>query len=69
METKTFKIPNIGCEGCVKKIQQEVGTLAGVIQVEADKDTRIATIQWQSPASWSLIENRLNEIDYAPEES
>ena len=69
MERKTFKIPNIGCDGCVGKIKQEVGSLVGVIQVDADKDTKIATVQWQAPASWPLIENRLNEIDYAPEES
>jgi copper chaperone CopZ len=68
METKTFKVPNIGCEGCVSKIKQEVGNLAGVIQVDADKDTKLTTVQWQAPASWSLIKNRLNEIDYSPEE-
>ena len=69
METKTFKVPNIGCDGCVKKIKQEVGQLTGIISVDADKDTRIATVQWQAPASWQLIENRLIEIDYAPEET
>ncbi|MEO8607897.1 MAG: heavy-metal-associated domain-containing protein [Chloroflexota bacterium] len=69
METKTFKIPNIGCDGCISKIKQEVGSLAGIIQVEADKDSKIATVQWQAPASWSLIETRLMEIDYAPEEA
>lgn len=66
METKTFKIPNIGCDGCVSKIKDEIGQLAGVAQVDAYKDTKVVTVQWQNPASWQVIERRLVEIDYAP---
>ncbi len=66
METKTFKIPNIGCDGCVSKIKDEIGQLAGVAPVDAYKDTKVVTVQWQNPASWQVIERRLVEIDYAP---
>jgi len=66
METKTFKVPNIGCDGCASTIKNEIGQLAGVARVDADKDTKVVTVQWQNPASWQGIESRLVEIDYAP---
>ena len=66
METKTFKVPNIGCAGCVSKIKSELGQLSGVTQVEADPQTKVVTVQWQEPASWPVIERRLIDIDYGP---
>lgn len=69
MESKTFQVPNIGCDGCVRTIKSEVSELAGVSTVEADKDTKQVTIQWQSPASWDEIKSKLVEIDYAPAEA
>jgi copper chaperone len=69
METRTFTVPNIGCEGCVSKIKQELGQLAGVARVDTDVDTQIVTVQWSNPASWQQIEGRLIEIDYAPAEA
>jgi copper chaperone CopZ len=67
MESKTFKVPNIGCDGCVSTIKNELGQLAGVTRVDADRDTKVVTVQWQPPASWQEIESHLTEIDYAPE--
>lgn len=67
METKTFKVPNIGCDGCVKTIKNEIGQLVGVQRVEADKDSKVVTVSWDKPASWQKIESKLVEIDYAPE--
>lgn len=69
MESKTFKVPNIGCDGCVSTIKNEIGQLVGVARVEADKDTKVVTVQWQNPATWSEIERHLSEIDYAPEKA
>jgi copper chaperone len=64
METKTFTVPNIGCEGCVKKIKQTIGQIAGVTQVDADQNTKVVTVQWQTPATWVSIKNHLTEMDY-----
>jgi copper chaperone CopZ len=69
METKTFKVPNIGCAGCVSKIQSELAQITGVTQIDGDPQTKIITVQWQAPASWSSIENHLVEIDYSPSEA
>lgn len=68
METKTFKVPNIGCQGCVSKIKTELDQLNGVTSVEGNSSTKVVTVQWQEPASWSVIESRLIDIDYSPED-
>lgn len=66
METKTFEVPNIGCDGCVRTIKNELGALAGVQQVDGNKDTRRVTVTFDAPATWDGIVAKLNEIDYAP---
>ena len=66
METRTFEVPNIGCDACISQIKAKLGQLAGVTQVEGDRATRIITVQWQEPSSWPLIKHRLIEIDYPP---
>lgn len=45
----------------------EVGELAGVSRVEAAVDSKIVTVEWDSPASWEQIAGLLREINYPPE--
>lgn len=66
-EMKTFRVPNIGCAGCVRTIQNEVAEIAGVRNVVADLATKTVVVEWQDPADWPQIESKLKEIDYAPE--
>ncbi len=66
MERKTFQVPNIGCDGCVRTIKSEVSQINGVKQVDADVKTKVVTVEWDTPASWQGIESKLVEIDYAP---
>jgi copper chaperone CopZ len=66
MESKTFKVPNIGCDGCVRTIVNELSQQPGVQTVSADKDTQIVTVKWQQPASWASIDAALTAIDYPP---
>lgn len=66
MPTKIFEVPNISCGHCVMTIKNEVGEIEGVTRVEADKDTRIVTIEWRDPATWEQISALLTEINYAP---
>jgi copper chaperone len=68
MEKKTVKVPNIGCDGCVKTIKSEVSALDGVVSVEGSSQTKIVTIQWGDPATWTAISAKVAEIDYAPED-
>jgi copper chaperone CopZ len=69
MDSKTFTVPAIGCDGCVRTIQNEVSQLAGVTSVKADRDSKVVTVQWIPPASWEGIKAALTEIDYAPAEA
>lgn len=66
MSSKTFTVPNIGCDGCVRTIKNELSQIAGVQKVDGVVDTRQVTVEWVDPASWQLIVDTLTEIDYAP---
>jgi copper chaperone CopZ len=69
MEQKTFVVPNIGCDGCIRTIKNEVGQLSGVKRVEGDVATKVVTVEWDSPATWPQIVSTLTEIEYAPAEA
>ncbi|HQV70888.1 MAG TPA: heavy metal-associated domain-containing protein [Thermoflexales bacterium] len=69
MNTKTVKIPNIGCMGCVRTIKNEIEEMKGVAKVDGDKDTKLVTINWDAPADWKAIEAKLTEIDYPVEKA
>jgi copper chaperone len=67
MDSKTVSVPNISCGHCVKTIEREVGDLAGVVGVRADRETRRVTISWDPEATdWVAIEEHLTEIHYPP---
>lgn len=69
MDKKTFQVPNIGCDGCVRTIKNELGQIAGVKQVEGDVPSKTVTVEWGDPATWEQIRSLLAEIDYAPAEA
>lgn len=69
MDTKTFKVPNMTCNGCVSTVRGEIEQLTGVINVDINKPAQLVTVEWNAPASWELIEKALIEIEYAPEEA
>ncbi len=64
MTTVTYSIPNISCKHCVHTIKTEVGDLKGVWSVEADVQTKQATIAFEAPASEKAIKSLLAEINY-----
>jgi len=69
MQSKSFVVPNIGCDGCVKTIVNELSQKQGVQTVKGDKLSKVVTVEWDAPATWDGIVQTLKEIDYAPEES
>lgn len=69
MESKTFKVPNMTCNGCVSTVRSEIEQLAGIVNVDINKPAQLVTVEWNTPASWDLIEKALTEIEYAPEEA
>lgn len=67
MEKKSFKVPNIGCNGCVNTVQSELRDLEGVKSAVAELASKMVTVEYDAPASWDKIVETLTEIDYAPE--
>ena len=68
MTSKTFTVPNIGCDGCIRTIKHELSEVAGVKHVAADVTSKVVTVQWDAPATWAEITAKLAEIDYAADE-
>jgi copper chaperone CopZ len=68
MAERTFGVPNIHCKHCTMTIKRELGELDGVTSVSADVDSRMVTVEWQSPATWDEVKSLLVEINYPPAE-
>ena len=66
MESKTFQVPKIGCDGCVNTIKSEVSQINGVQKVDGVVNTKTVTVEWDTPATWQQIESTLKEIEYPP---
>ncbi len=64
MEQKTFTVPNIGCNGCVKSIVGELTQMTGVKKVTGDVASKQVTVEWDNPATWDSIRAALAAIDY-----
>lgn len=64
MTTVTYSIPNISCGHCVHTVTMEVSDLTGVQKVEADQETKSATITFEAPATEEQIKAVLTEINY-----
>jgi copper chaperone CopZ len=69
MESKTFKVPNMTCNGCVSTVRAELEGIPGVEVVEIQKAPQLVTVQLDNPETWNTIEQALTEINYAPAEA
>jgi copper chaperone CopZ len=69
VEKKTFQVPNIGCDGCVNTVKNELKALPGVRTVVGEVESKQVTVEWDNPANWQQIVAALTEIDYAPAEA
>ena len=66
MTSKTFQVPNIGCDGCVRTVEAELKQIAGVQTAHAELDSKMVTVEWDDPANWEQIVDALTEIEYPP---
>lgn len=67
--TRTFRVPNISCEHCVRTIERELGEMKGVTSIHADQASQQVTVEWQETLlKWEDIRALLQEINYPPEE-
>lgn len=65
---KTFLVPAISCDHCVRSIKNELADLTGVQSVQAEAATKLVTVTWADPATWEKIRAALIEIEYPPQE-
>jgi len=64
MTTVTYNIPNISCNHCVHTVEMEIAELEGVESVNADLESREASITFEAPATENKIKSLLKEINY-----
>lgn len=68
MARKTFKVPNISCEHCIRTIRREVGALPGVSGVEGEVETQEVTVVYDGERTLEKVIETLREIGYPPAE-
>lgn len=67
METKTYKIPAIHCQHCIRTIKNELSEQPGLLTVEGDLEKKEITVTFEEPLTQGKIEAVLREINYPPE--
>ena len=68
MQSKIVTIPAIHSGHCVMTIEREVSEINGVSSVQVDEASKQASFQWDDPASWQMIKDLLDEIEYPAQE-
>lgn len=69
METITYKVPGIHCHHCVHTIKMELSDMDGVQSVDVNGESKMVSIQFESPATTEKIEQLLQEINYPIDKS
>ncbi len=64
MTTLTVNAPAISCGHCVHTIQNEIGELAGVQNVQANEQSKLVTVTYDQPATEQAIKDLMAEIGY-----
>lgn len=67
MNTVTFSVPAIHCNHCTHTVSMELSELEGVSRVEADLESKMVTVQYDSPATEQELRDTLAEINYPAE--
>jgi len=64
MTKKTYNIPSISCNHCIRTIEFEINEVPGVKKVKADEESKTAEITFTDPATDEQIIKVLAEINY-----
>lgn len=52
----------------MRSIKNEVSEIEGAKSVKAEASKKTVTVEWEAPATWYEIKDKLTEIDYPPQE-
>lgn len=64
MAEKTFKVPDVSCEHCVKAIRDELGQITGVENVDVDIASKLVTVHHNGEVSEQQMIAGLDEAGY-----
>lgn len=64
MVEKTYQVPDVHCEHCVRAINQNVGTIDGVENVDVDLDTKTVTVRHHQTVTEDQIIEGLDEAGF-----
>lgn len=64
MVEKTFLVPDVSCEHCVRAITDELSQIDGVEQVKVDIPTKIVTVRASDAVADARIVAGLSEAGY-----
>lgn len=64
MAAQTFNVPAISCGHCVKTIERELKTVAGVQFVAADMNKKVVTVQLMNDGALARFKATMQEIGY-----
>ncbi len=62
--TKTFSVPSMSCQHCVKAITQEVAGVHGVQSVKVDLGSKRVSVDTDERVSTDAIVQAINEAGY-----
>ncbi|RME83472.1 MAG: copper chaperone [Caldilineae bacterium] len=63
---KTFTIPTISCEHCLKSIERELKFVDGVEYVQGNIEAKTVMVDYSSEAALEAARAQLAEAGYAP---
>lgn len=64
MAEKTFKVPDVSCEHCVKAIRDELEKITGVETVDVDISSKLVTVRHNGDVSDQQLVAGLDEAGY-----
>ncbi len=64
MVEKTFLVPDVSCEHCVRAITSELSQIDGVQQVTVDIPTKIVTVRASDAVTDEVLVAGLSEAGY-----
>jgi copper chaperone len=62
--TVTLNIPNISCHHCTMTVKRETKDLPGVLDVDADVQTKTATYTLENESVLTEVKKTLAEVGY-----
>jgi copper chaperone CopZ len=62
--SKVLSVPNISCHHCVNTIKRELGSLPGVVKVEADVQSKQVTLTLADDKTLAKVLETLKGIGY-----